>query len=328
MKLQRIHPLAPWIAALVLLGLVPFFTTNLYQMYLLNIICINVLMGVGLNIVKGFAGQVTVGHIGLYAIGAYSSAILSLNFGFSFWLALPSSILITMFAGAIIGIPSFRLQGPYLALATLGFSESIRLYITVTMYFGATMGISSIPAPQIGEIALDSPITYYYLVLPITVAGIYFSFQLLNSSVGRAFKAIREDQLAAAASGINLRRYKLLAFVVSAIYAGFAGSLYAHLTPGYIHPNNFTLQEAVIYVLMIVLGGMGHIWGGIIGAIFITIVFDLTREYYQYQLIIFGLVMMGTILYFPKGIGGFIDKYLITRRFIQSRAKEIPHDAA
>jgi branched-chain amino acid transport system permease protein len=120
---------------------------------------------------------------------------------------------------------------------------------------------------------------------------------------------------------VNVKRYKLIAFVLGAAYAGCAGSLFAHMSPGYIHPNNFTVIEMVTLLLMVVLGGLGNIWGGIIGAIVVTIIFDLTREWYYYQLLMFGSVIVGTVMFMPKGIGGIIDRYLISRRFVASREK-------
>jgi len=131
--------------------------------------------------------------------------------------------------------------------------------------------------------------------------------------------AIREDTLSAAASGVNVRRYKLIAFMLSAVYAGLAGSLMAHMLPGYIHPNNFTIIEMVIVLLMVVLGGIGNIWGGVIGAIIVSIVADITRDFYFYQLLLFGLVIVGTVLFMPKGIGGVIDRYFVSRRFVAAR---------
>ena len=316
LRLFQRHPALPWALTLLVLLPVPAITTNLYQNHLINIILINILLATGLNIVKGFAGQVTVGHIGLYAIGAYSSAILSLNFGFPFFFALLCATLITGAAGIIIGIPSFRLEGAYLALATLGLGETVRIMISVTDYFGTTIGIGGIPAPNIFGVHLDSPEKYYFLLMPITLLGIFFSFNLLRSPTGRAFKSLRDDPLVAATSGINVHKYKLIAFVISALYAGCAGSLYAHLDPGYIHPNNFTIIEMVTLLLMVVLGGIGHIWGGVIGAVIVTVIYDLTREYYQYQLLIFGMVIVFTVLFMPKGIGGIISKYLTTRKFV------------
>lgn len=326
-RLQEIHPIGPWIFVLFILLSVPLLTTNLYQNHLIDIICINIILAVGLNIVKGFAGQVTVGHMGLYAIGAYSSAILSLNFGFPFWLALPAATIITGFAGVIVGIPSFRLEGPYLALATLGLGETVRMGINVTDYLGSTLGIGEIPSPQFGDFVFDDPDQYYFLLMPVMLAGIYFSFSILRSSVGRAFKALREDPVSAAAAGINIRKHKLMAFVISALYAGCAGSMYAHLAPGYIHPNNFTILEMVTLLLMVVLGGLGHTWGGIIGAIVVTLVYDFTREYYQYQMLIFGMTIVLTVLFMPKGIGGLIDRYFVTKRFVEARKKNAENAA-
>ena len=299
--------------------MVPFITPNLYIDHLICITLINILLAVGLNVVKGFAGQVTVGHIALYAIGSYSSAILSINYGLPFPVAFLGAMIITAMAGLIVAIPSFRLEGAYLALATLGFAESVRLMISVTDFLGTTLGIGSIPPPTFFGIVLDTPKKYYFLLMPITILGIYFSFNILRSSLGRGFKALRDDSLAAGTSGIPVRRYKSLAFVISALYAGAAGSLYAHLDPGYIHPNNFTIIEMITLLLMVILGGIGNIWGGVIGAILITVFYDLTRDYYQYQYLIFGLGVVFTVLFMPKGIGGFIDRYIASRRFVAQR---------
>lgn len=319
MRLTSARHLTPWLIGLAALIPLPLLAVNDYQHYLLDLILINVILAVGLNIVKGFAGQVTVGHIALMAIGAYTSAVLATKFGAPFWVALPGAMLVTAVAGAIVGIPSFRLEGAYLALATLGLAESVRIFISATDYLGASVGYSDIPPPNLFGYSLNTHLRYYYVILPLAVAGVYFSFCMLRSNIGRAFKALREDPLAAGASGINVRKYKSLAFVISALYAGCAGSLAAHMTPGFLHPNSYTLVEMVTVLLMVVLGGIGHIWGGIIGAVIVTIIYDLTRDYYQYQLLMFGLVIVLTVMYMPRGIGGLIDRYLVTRGFLALR---------
>ena len=268
------HRLLPWlIAYLVLLPLPKLleFVLSDYYIDLANRACLFILLCVGLNIVKGFCGQVTVGHIGLYAIGAVSSALLAINYGLSFWVSAPLAVLITGFAGIIVGLPSVRLEGAYLALATLGLGESVRIMIAVTPALGSSTGIMLIPAPAIGDFVFDSFERYYYLVMTLAVLGIYLSFAILRSTTGRAFQAIREDPIAAAVVGINVTMYKLLAFVISALYAGLAGALFAHMPPGYLHHNNFTIIEMVTLLLMVVLGGIGNIWGGVIGAILVTI---------------------------------------------------------
>ncbi len=319
-KLSAIHRMLPWLLAFVLLLPLPQILAavfNDYYVYLVNKICIFILLSVGLNIVKGFCGQVTVGHVGLYAIGAVSSALVSLHFGWSFWIAFPIGILFAGLAGVIVGLPSVRLEGAYLALATLGLGESVRIMIAVTPLFGSSTGLLSIPQPTIGDFAFDSYSKYYYLVMTAALIGIYMSFSILRSATGRAFMAVREDTIAAAVHGINVAKYKLLAFVISALYAGAAGGLFAHMPPGYIHHNNFTIIEMVTLLLMVVLGGIGHVWGGIIGAIVVTIIYDQTLEFYFIQPLLFGITMVMIVMFMPRGIGGVIDKYLVTREFIK-----------
>src|SRR5262245_47143930 len=318
-----VHPLLPWLAACVLLLPLPFFLMNAYTQFVVNVICINIILAVGLNIVKGFAGQVTVGHIALAAIGAYASAVFSTKLGLPFWGALPAAMLLTACAGAIVGVPSFRLEGAYLALATLGLAEAVRIVISGTDWLGAAIGYEGIPPPYVGSFALADHRAYYYVAMPLALLGLYFSFSILRSDVGRAFKAVREDPLAAAASGVNVRKYKLIAFVLSALYAGCAGSLQAHMAPGLLHPNSYTITEMVTLLLMVVLGGIGHVWGGVIGAIIVTLIDDLTRDYYQYRMVMFGSVIVLTVMFLPRGLGGLIDDVLVRRRFRAIRARSL-----
>lgn len=308
--------------ALLLLLLLPFSLSNNYVQYVINIICINVILAVGLNIVKGFAGQVTVGHMAIAAIGAYTSAVLSTHLGFPFWAALLGAMLVAAAAGALVGIPSFRLEGAYLALATLGLAESVRIVIAATEFLGGAVGYQNIPAPVLFGMRLDDYRSYYYLVMPCMLLGLYLSFSILRSDVGRAFKAIREDPLAAGAAGVNVRKYKLIAFILSALYAGCAGSLQAHMTPGYLNPGSYTITEMVTLLLMVIMGGIGHIWGGVIGAIIVTLIDDYTRQYYEYRMIMFGMVIVLTVMYVPRGIGGFIDDFLMHRNF-KTRTRKV-----
>ena len=321
-RLGERNRLLPWVLAYVLFLPLPQILSvvlNDYYIYLTNRIFIFILLAVGLNIVKGFCGQVTVGHIGLYAIGAVSSALLALHLGWPFWMTLPAAVVITGFAGVVIGLPSVRLEGAYLALATLGLGESVRIMISVTPFLGSSTGLMLIPPPVFWGFAFDSFQKYYYLVMTAALIGIYFSFSILRSSTGRAFMAVREDSVAASVHGINVVKYKLLAFVISALYAGAAGALFAHMPPGFIHHNNFTIIEMITLLLMVVLGGIGHIWGGVIGAIVVTIIYDQTKDYYFYQPLIFGLSMVLLVIFMPRGIGGMIDRYFVTRRFIAAQ---------
>ena len=324
--LSRVHRLLPWlIAYLVLLPLPKLLEYGLSDYYidLANRACLFIILCVGLNIVKGFCGQVTVGHIGLYAIGAVSSALLALNYGLSFWVSAPLAMLITGFAGIIVGLPSVRLEGAYLALATLGLGESVRIMIAVTPALGSSTGIMLIPAPVIGDFVFDSFERYYYLVMTVAVLGIYLSFAILRSATGRAFQAIREDPIAASVVGINVKMYKLLAFVISALYAGLGGALFAHMPPGYIHHNNFTIIEMVTLLLMVVLGGIGNIWGGVIGAIVVTVIYDQTKDYYFYQPLIFGITMVLLVVFMPRGIGGLIERMIVKKKFIKKHEDKV-----
>ena len=326
---EHVHPIVPWIIGGIVLGFVPYVQTvsdalksatgfelyNANTQFTINIMLINILLAVGLNIVKGFAGQVTVGHVALMAIGSYASAGFAVSLGLPFWIALPLAVIVTAAAGALVAIPALRLEGAYLALATLGMAESVRIIINGTDALGGGVGFGDIPPPYIGGFALRDHASYYYVVMPLALAGIYFSFAILSSDIGRVFKSIREDPLAAAASGVNVAKYKIIAFVLSAIYAGTAGSLKAHLAPGFIHPDNYKLDEMITLLLMIVFGGLGHIWGGVIGAIAVTIIVHKTQDFYIYRLMIFGMIIVLTVMFMPRGIGGVIDDWRTRQRF-------------
>ena len=321
--LIRNYPFIAFIIAFCILALVPsVIFTDVYQSHLATLIFVNIVVAAGLNIVKGYCGQVTVGHVGLFAVGSYTAGTLFLYLGLGFWVTLPIAIVVTAFFGVAMGIPSFRLEGPYLALATLGGGEAIRLFIENGNFFRSTFGISDIPTPSLMGFNFDSPDRYYFISMTIMIIAVYFSFSILRSGIGRAFMSIREDPICAAAAGINVKKYKILAFILSAMFAGAAGAVYAHMPPGYIHLNNYTVIEMVTFLAMVVLGGLGHIWGGIIGAVIITIVYDLTRPLYKYQLLIFGLTIVLTILFMPKGIGGFIDRYFLEKRFKKKTGTE------
>jgi len=315
-----------WVMAAMLLGLIPFVAANEFQIFMAVIVMLNVIVVVGFNIVKGYAGQVTVAQVALYAIGAYSSALLTLQLGLSFWLSLPLSILVAAAFGFVIGAPSVRLAGAYLGLATLGLAEAVRLVLTATPAFGGASGIFGIEAPSFFGISLEDPARYFYLVLPIMLFGVFVSWNISRTGIGRAFRAIREDEMSAASSGIPVNRYKLLAFVISAAYAGCAGALFAHLQPRFISPDQFTLPQMVLFLLMLIMGGMGRLWGVILGAILVTVLEHVARSYYYYEYLIFGLTIVVMVAFLPQGIAGMVENALVVRRF--RKLRESPADAA
>jgi branched-chain amino acid transport system permease protein len=255
----------------------------------------------------------------------------ALGFGLPVWVSIPIAVLFTAAAGLVVGLPSVRLEGAYLALATLGLGESVRIFIAVTPALGSSTGLMMIPSPSIGSFVFDDFTSYYYLVMTAAVLGIYFSFAILRSATGRAFQAVREDTTAASVNGINVVKYKLLAFVLSAVYAGLAGALFAHMPPGYLHHNNFTVIEMVTLLLMVVLGGIGNVWGGVIGAIVVTIAYDQTKDLVVYfmdrpiiiQPLVFGLSLVLLVLFMPRGIGGLFEGIQRNRRFIRRSEEKL-----
>ena len=296
---------------------------NAYTQFVVNVMAINIILAVGLNIVKGFAGQVTVGHVALMAIGAYASAVISTKFGFPFWLALPSAMLVTARRRRAGRHPVAAARGR-LSRARDARPCRVGAHLHLRHRLSRRRGrLREHPAAlSSAATSLGSHRAYYYIVMPAALLGLYFSFSILSSDIGRAFKSIREDPLAAAASGVNVPKYKVIAFVISALYAGCAGSLMAHMAPGFLHPNNYTIVEMVTLLLMVVLGGIGHIWGGVIGAIVVTIIDDLTRDYYTYRMLMFGMVIVLMVIFMPRGIGGIIDDFLVRRRFKAIREAE------
>ena len=292
----------------VIIGLVcagilvfPLVATNTYQLRLVTIIAINSLAAIGLNLVKGYGGQISVGQHGLYAVGGYATAMLATILGWPPWLSVPSAAIIAGLAGILIGLPSLRVQGAYLAISTLAFAESFRIVLNVSDWAGASLGIANIPPLSIGRFVFDTPGSFYYAVMAITCFAVWVAYNIVNSSLGRALLAVREDPLVASVCGVDLRSYKLLAFTLSAMYGGLAGALQAHVN-GFVHPENYTLSLMVMFMLMIVVGGLGSIGGSILGATIVTLLFDLTRAYVNVQMMIFATVLVLSVLFLPGGV--------------------------
>lgn len=263
-----------WLAAFFLFLLVLPFVANDYILYIANIIGIAVIGAVGLNILTGFTGQISLGHAAFVGIGGYTSAILITRLGFSFWLSLPLAGLVAAAAGLVIGIPSLRVKGLYLCIATLA-AQFICEYIFIH-WESMTRGIRGInvPPPQLGSFLFNTEKRYYFLTLAVVVLAVGFARNLVRSRVGRAFVAIRDRDLAAEIMGISLFRYKLTAFAISSFYAGIAGALWVSFIR-IITPEHFPFHLSIQYLAMVIVGGMGSIIGSIFGAIFMTLVPEL-----------------------------------------------------
>jgi len=329
-----------WTAVVLLvmvLALFPFLTGSALGrgwVRILDFTLLYIMLALGLNIVVGYAGLLDLGYIAFYAVGAYTYALLaSPHFGLHlpFWMLLPMGAAVAGVFGILLGAPTLRLRGDYLAIVTLGFGEIIRIFLNnlnapVNITNGP-QGINLIDPVTVGRFSFSEThsvfgvqfpgiYTYYYLFLVLAVLIIFVSIRLQNSRIGRAWIAIREDEVAAEAMGINTRNIKLLAFAMGASFAGISGGLFAGFQ-GFISPESFNLFESIIILCMIVLGGMGNIAGVILGAILLTIFpealryIGLVQEFIfgrvlvdpaDLRLLIFGLVLVLIMVFRPAGL--------------------------
>ncbi|GAX90877.1 branched-chain amino acid ABC transporter permease [Effusibacillus lacus] len=279
-----------------------------YFIHILVMGGINVVLVLSLNLISGFAGQVSLGHAAFFGIGAYASAILSMN-GIPVWVAFVLAAVISAVSGFLIGYPVLRLRGHFFAIATLGFGEIVHLLINnwVDVTRGP-MGLSGIPKPEaIFGLDFSSKTHYYFLILAFTVSAIYFSTRIQQSKMGRALVSIRTDEITASAMGVNVAYYKILAFTFSSAIAGIAGAYYAHFVL-FLSPETFKLAMSINVLLMLLIGGMGSILGSVLGGLFITIVSEYLRTFAQYQMLIYGVLIVMVVIFAPKGLSGVLEK--------------------
>ncbi len=265
-----------WISLfLLMLATLPLWG-NPYVIYLINLSCIAVVAALGLNLLIGYTGQISLGHAAFIAIGAYTTAILSTKIGLPFWACLLGSGGVAAIVGFGLGIPCLRLKGLYLAMATMAFGVVIDfVVITWGKLTGGVRGINVAKVSIFGY-PLDSDNKMYYFLVLLTILAVLAIKNLVRTRVGRAFIAIRDRDIAAEVMGVNITAYKVMAFTMSSFFAGVAGSMYSY-TMGYIHPEHFTLLLSVQYLAMIIVGGLGTILGSIFGAVFIILVPELIK---------------------------------------------------
>lgn len=314
-----------FIALLCFLGLFPFLFKN-YYVYVANYMAINVIVAIGLNLLVGYTGQISLGHSGFFAIGAYMTIILMSKGHMPFLAALGLAALTAAIFGFVLGLPALRLEGPYLSIATLGFGITITRVIGRVEFFGGRQGLHA-PELTIGPWHLNSDRDFYYLLITITLFLTLAARNLMKTKVGRAFIAIRDADIAAETMGVNIRFYKTLAFAVSAFYTGIAGGLYAFVLR-FIEPELFGLLMSILFLAMIVVGGLGSIFGSIVGACLLSWLDlelrnilslpylgqwleALSKSYFSItgvsniQFILYGLIMVLIMLFEPLGIYGF-----------------------
>lgn len=295
--------------ALVCLAAFPFMGPGDYLIRLVNIGIIYAILAVSLNFVLGCAGQISLGHAGFFGIGAYTSAILThAGSGYLFWPAFLMSGVTAGVAGLIIGVPALRLKGHYLAFGTLGFGEIIRIVLynwrEVTR---GTDGIGRIPSPAAFGFEFDTDQKYYFLCIVVLLLVLGLAHRTQISKYGRGFAALRDAEMAAGTTGVNVTRLKILAFAISSVLAGFAGSLYAHLV-GFISPDTFTFEVTAQVLSMVLIGGMGTTFGPVLGAAFIIAMPELLRVSKEYYQVIYGAGVAFTVLFLPQGILGLLQR--------------------
>lgn len=300
--------LSLYISIIVLALLFPFILSG-YALYILVLVGFYIILALGLNLIFGYTGQISICHGAFYAFGAYSSAILVTKVGWSFWLALPASIIITSIFAVLVGIPMLRTKGPYFAIGTMSFGVIITMVInnwvslTGGVSFPGIPPVDPIPIPGIGKITFTSLKSQYFLVLILIALSMFIVSRLVHSRVGRAFIAIREDEEMAESIGINIMRFKLLSFTVGAALAGMAGAFYGGFM-GAIDPGMAFVFTSFTVLVMIVVGGTGTITGAIIGPILLWLIPEVLYAADEYRLLLYGLVVVLVIIFMPHGVAG------------------------
>lgn len=265
---------------------------NHYQVQIIMLLCINIILALSLNLIIGFTGQLTLGHACFMAIGAYTSAVLTVNFHQPFLIAILAGGIAAAFAGFLIGLPILRLKGDYLAITTLGFGEIVRVIITNIDYLGGARGFVGIPP--------KATFTWVYFSAIITFLVLY---NIVHSSTGRAMISIREDEIAAEAMGINTTKYKIEAFVIGSFFAGVAGCLFAHLYM-FIDPTEFNFLKSVEIVTFVVLGGMGSLSGVVLSTGILTILPEALRAFSDYRMVFYSILLIVIMIFRPQGLMG------------------------
>ncbi|WP_204367170.1 ATP-binding cassette domain-containing protein [Afipia sp. OHSU_I-C4] len=298
----------PMLGILASFAIVPLVSQDPYVLGVWTFLLLNILVVVGLDLLLGYAGQLSLGHGIFVAIGAYASGLLTTKAGVSGWTAMPVGMLAAALLAAIVAVPTLRLRGYYLAMATLGFPVMFDAAIRVTsQWSGGSSGIISIPRLKIGGYILRDPLVYYYLVLGVVAVVLLVVWNLANSRLGLKLRAIHADETAASARGINVTSLKVMVFVASATIAALSGSLYVHNVQ-FVAPDTFGLNYSLTLVIMLVVGGMGRIWGGILGVVLLGWMPELLREAATWQPVIFGSILAIIMLFAPSGLAGFVRR--------------------
>jgi branched-chain amino acid transport system permease protein len=308
--------LTVWALAALLLA-TPLVVDNPYNLGILNLIGLYVIAVLGLNLFIGYAGQISLGHAGFFGLGAYGSAILTATYHLPPWPAMLLTAAAVAGVALIIGVPTLRLSGHYLAMATLGFNYVIHsILVQWDAVTGGPSGLSGVPPLALFGLSFNSDVKFHYLVWAFAITALTLCLNLVRSGVGRGLAALAQDEVAAAALGVDVARAKVGVFVLSAVLASLAGSLYAHYF-GYVNPDAFSIFKSLDLVIMVVVGGMGSIWGTLFGVGFITVLPHLVEFFETYSDIVHGVILVVILIFLPQGfITGLVDyvKIRLARR--------------
>jgi len=289
------------IFALIILT-IPATVQNNYHLMVLNVAALNIIVVIGLNLLIGYAGQISLGHAAFFGLGAYLSAIFTVTFGLPLWPTIILAMAITGMIAFAIGIPTLKLEGHYLVMATLGFNIIIYIVmIQLETVTGGPSGFAGIPRLKIAGFVFDSDLKIYYLLWVVSSGVLLLSLNLIHSRVGRAMAALSHNEIAARCAGIDTENYKVKIFVISAALASLAGSLYAHYFT-FISPGTFSFFYSIQVVTMVLIGGIGSLWGAVLGAILLTVLPEILHAAKEYNVLIYGIILMVVLIFFPQGL--------------------------
>lgn len=293
------------LSLLILAGVILALPLGLGNSYYLNVLVfvgIYSLITIGLSLLMGYTGQISLGHAAFFGLGAYTSGVLSTKFGVSPWLALLVAIFVTGGIAFLIGAPALKLKGHYLAMATLAFGYIVFIVFNqASSLTGGPSGFGQIPRFRLGNFLLRSDVHYYYLVWTLVIVVLLVSLNIIHSRVGRALRSIHEGELTANIMGVNTAKYKIQVFVLSAVYASLAGSLYAHFIT-FLNPTPFGFHFSIVLVAMVAVGGMASVWGAMIGAALLTILPEYLRAFHDYDILIYGSTLLVIMMFLPQGL--------------------------
>ncbi len=285
-----------------LLLLIPLFFKGGYLLNVLLFVGIHTILAIGLNLLLGFAGQISLGHAAFFGLGAYLSGILTATYSVNPWLAMIIAAVVVGIMAFVIGFPILKLKGHYLAMATLGLGIIIYIAFNEAVDLtGGPSGLSGIPNLSLGSLIFDSDLKNYYLIWTFTLATMLLSINLAHSRIGRALRAIHDSEVAARVMGVNARLLKVQIFALSAAISAIAGSLYAH-TMTFVSPASFGFNFSIELLTMVVIGGLGSIYGSFLGAALLTLLPEMLRAFQDYDIVVYGLLLILMTMFMPGGL--------------------------